>query len=107
MSVISGEGVKPYYRRFGFYDGEHFLLKDLSIENTHAYDADFSIDQIIYKVYRFGNKDEHKHKSLIACDMKMIRQLTSNRAHNRVIMHVIRIAMIMTIFVAFAIQFVF
>lgn len=27
ISVISGEGVKPYYRRFGFVDGEHFLIK--------------------------------------------------------------------------------
>lgn len=29
ISVISGVGVKPYYRKLGFYDGMYFLLKDI------------------------------------------------------------------------------
>ena len=29
ISVISGEGVKGYYRRFGFVDGESFMVKEL------------------------------------------------------------------------------
>lgn len=57
MSVISGEGVKPYYRRFGFYDGNHFLLKDMSLEDTSVYDAEFSVDTIIHKNYHFKSDD--------------------------------------------------
>ena len=30
IAVIPGEGVKAYYRRFGFVDGEHYLVKTLS-----------------------------------------------------------------------------
>ena len=26
---LSGEGVKSYYKRFGFYDGEYFMLKNI------------------------------------------------------------------------------
>jgi histone acetyltransferase (RNA polymerase elongator complex component) len=29
IAVISGEGVKAYYRKFGFVDGEYYLLKEL------------------------------------------------------------------------------
>lgn len=69
MSVISGEGVKPYYRRFGFRDGQHFLLKDLLEENTDAYDADFTMEQIIHKVQRFGrSSDDQKVQDRMIID---------------------------------------
>jgi histone acetyltransferase (RNA polymerase elongator complex component) len=47
MSVISGEGVKPYYRRFGFYDGKNYLLKDLTEEITEMYVQEYDMDQFI------------------------------------------------------------
>lgn len=33
ISVISGVGVKEYYRKFGFTDGEYFLIKDIKPED--------------------------------------------------------------------------
>lgn len=53
MSVISGEGVKPYYRRFNFYDGNYFLIKNLENEDINKYKAEPSILNII-------NKNKHK-----------------------------------------------
>jgi predicted N-acetyltransferase YhbS len=37
ISVISGEGVKPYYRRFGFYDGDHFMMKNIDPREFRNY----------------------------------------------------------------------
>ena len=37
ISVISGEGVKPYYKRFGFYDGEYFMLKNIDTREFANY----------------------------------------------------------------------
>jgi len=34
ISVISGEGVKPYYERFGFKDGNNFMITTTQQENT-------------------------------------------------------------------------
>jgi elongator complex protein 3 len=31
IAVISGVGVKEYYRKRGFYDGKYFLLKDIGV----------------------------------------------------------------------------
>ncbi|VBB18512.1 putative histone acethyltransferase [Yasminevirus sp. GU-2018] len=57
MAVISGEGVKPYYRRFGFYDGELYLLKDLKKDDpTTRPDAmiEFTPEAIVHKEHRVG-----------------------------------------------------
>ena len=34
MSVIPGEGVKGYYSKFGFVDGEYFMVKNLYTDHT-------------------------------------------------------------------------
>jgi hypothetical protein len=53
MSVIPGEGVKAYYRRYGFVDGKHFLFKNMLDFNVSDYVADFTMDQIIHKIHSF------------------------------------------------------
>ena len=53
MSVIPGEGVKAYYRRYGFVDGKNFLFKDMTDFNISDYMTDFTMDQIIHKVHSF------------------------------------------------------
>lgn len=37
IAVISGAGVKGYYRKFGFYDCDNFMVKDLSKNSYFGY----------------------------------------------------------------------
>jgi histone acetyltransferase (RNA polymerase elongator complex component) len=58
ITVISGEGVKPYYRRFGFVDGRYFLSKNLGSDPI-KYVPDIEIESIIHKVHRYNNPDNY------------------------------------------------
>jgi GNAT superfamily N-acetyltransferase len=60
ISVISGVGVKPYYRRAGFNDGKYFLLRNIDL---NKFSPEFTIDQIIHKVQRFDT-NSFKSKQL-------------------------------------------
>lgn len=53
ISVISGEGVKPYYRRFGFYDGEYYLIKDLNDIKMYDLPQVKIIKQYDFKITKF------------------------------------------------------
>ena len=46
ISVISGQGVKPYYRRFGFVDGHYFMVKTLSEEASE--EGENKIDRALF-----------------------------------------------------------
>jgi histone acetyltransferase (RNA polymerase elongator complex component) len=37
IAVISGQGVKPYYRKFGFIDDENYLIKTFDIQSKMYY----------------------------------------------------------------------
>jgi histone acetyltransferase (RNA polymerase elongator complex component) len=61
ISVIPGDGVKPYYRRAGFCDGKYFLFKDLDFNEVKSeVKAEFTMDEIIHKIHRFGTLKQLK-----------------------------------------------
>ena len=49
IAVISGNGVKNYYKKFGFVDNEYFMIKDLSCYNTDKKNI-FKVNMNVYTV---------------------------------------------------------
>lgn len=48
ISVISGEGVKGYYKKLGFVQGEYYLIKDLTKNNKIIFDVKLILMHILF-----------------------------------------------------------
>ena len=60
VTVIPGEGVKGYYRKFGFVDGEKYMVLDFNrITNRWRHDRKYSRivqNKIIKKIINFVDR---------------------------------------------------